>query len=162
MAITTTTSIRVPKPTGPCVVCGHFGGLFVRTAQGQLCHFDDCSVDAPLGQPPEDPYTAIAHDPLGEPGRNALGLQYVHGSDIRALEALRAHGVGLTKEKSRPMFPEVHEGVGSFGPEVLELKTGELRRRMEQGEGGFKQVGLGPVLPPSAGDTRYGFGGKPD
>lgn len=161
MGITTTTSIHVPKPSGPCVRCGWFGGLFVKTAQGLLRHFDDCSLDVPLGEPPADPYTAIAHDPMGDVQHDAMGRQLSPHADLRALELLKEHGVGQTLRPPRPSGLGVHERLGGGGGEWTggELDTAALRRRMEGGD--LQQVAGGPVLGPAIGETRYGSQGKP-
>jgi len=143
MAITTSTSIKLAKPPGPCVVCGHFGGLFVKTAQGGLVHaFDDCPVGpAPVAVDP----TPIAYNALGEDG----------GASLPALERLHDLGRGLKKVISRPRFPVVHEAIGSFEPEVLELRMDVLRKQMALAE--FQAVAPTGIVPePATGETRYG------
>lgn len=112
----------------------------VRNPNGDPVHEDGCPESAPEPEP-----VFYAHDPLSD----------TDGSSLVALERLRAFGHGLTKVRQhRPVTAEVHEAIGSFEPEVFELKTEELRRRA--GLGSMQPVPGGPVLAPSIGVSRYG------
>lgn len=80
MGITTSASLLQPKQS-VCANCGWGAALLLLDSNGRKVHESAC----PDGPPPDPEYVAVAHDAMSDQP----------GADLRALRALKDHGVGL-------------------------------------------------------------------